>query len=82
MVRNAKNREKGRQQKPEQEPPLAGPHAKPELTDKDKTLAPGCCRNPTKRMSKVLRDEPCAPQALSCHSSDNCADWMSSICSE
>ena len=41
MTRNAKNREKGRQPKPEQEPPLAGPHAKPELTDKDKTAGTG-----------------------------------------
>jgi hypothetical protein len=36
MARNAKNREKDRQPKPDPELPLAGPHAKPELTDKDK----------------------------------------------
>ena len=40
-ARNAKNREKDRRPKPDRDPPLAGPHAKPELTDKDKTAGTG-----------------------------------------
>jgi hypothetical protein len=41
MARNAKNRKADRRPKPDPEPPLAGPHAKPELTDKDKTAGTG-----------------------------------------
>jgi len=41
MARNAKNRKTDRRPKPDPEPPLAGPHAKPELTDKDKTAGTG-----------------------------------------
>jgi hypothetical protein len=39
MARNTKNRQADRQ--PDRELPLAGPHAKPELTDKDKTAGTG-----------------------------------------
>jgi hypothetical protein len=49
MARNAKNREKDRQPKPSQEPPLAGPHAKPELTDKDKTAGTGMLLEPDEK---------------------------------
>ena len=45
-AKNAKNREKDRQPKPDQELPLAGPHAKPELTDKDKTAGTGMLPEP------------------------------------
>jgi hypothetical protein len=48
MVRKAKNREKDRQPKPEQQP-LAGPHAKPELTDKDKTAGTGMLPEPDEK---------------------------------
>jgi hypothetical protein len=49
MARSAKNREKDRQPKPEQQPPLAGPHAKPELTDKDKTAGTGMLPEPDEK---------------------------------
>jgi hypothetical protein len=44
MARNAKNRAK-----PDQELPLAGPHAKPELTDKDKTAGTGMLPEPDEK---------------------------------
>jgi hypothetical protein len=49
MARNAKNREKDRQPKPDPELPLAGPHAKPELTDKDKTAGTGMLPEPDEK---------------------------------
>jgi hypothetical protein len=49
MARNAKNREVERQPKPDQELPLAGPHAKPELTDKDKTAGTGMLPEPDEK---------------------------------
>jgi len=49
MARHAKNREKDRRPKPDQEPPLAGPHAKPELTDKDKTAGTGMLPEPDEK---------------------------------
>jgi hypothetical protein len=49
MARNAKNRKMDRGPKPDQEPPLAGPHAKPELTDKDKTAGTGMLPEPDEK---------------------------------
>ncbi len=46
MARHVRNREKDRRPKPDREPPLAGPHAKPELTDKDKTAGTGMLPEP------------------------------------
>ena len=49
MAENAKNREINRQPKPGQELPPAGPHAKPELTDKDKTGGTGMLPEPDEK---------------------------------
>ena len=54
MARNAKNREKDRRPKPDRDPPLAGPHAKPELTDREKTAGTGMLPEPEE---KDVRDE-------------------------
>jgi hypothetical protein len=49
MARNAKNREKDRRPKPDRDPPLAGPHAKPELTDREKTAGTGMLPEPEEK---------------------------------
>jgi hypothetical protein len=49
MARNTKNRKMDRGPKPDQKPPLAGPHAKPELTDKDKTAGTGMLPEPDEK---------------------------------
>lgn len=49
MARNAKNRKMDRGPKPDHKPPLAGPHAKPELTDKDKTAGTGMLSEPDEK---------------------------------
>jgi hypothetical protein len=46
MAQNTKNRQTNRQPKPEQELPPSGPHAKPELTDKEKTGGTGMLPEP------------------------------------
>jgi hypothetical protein len=49
MARNTKNRKMDGGPKPDQKPPLAGPHAKPELTDKDKTAGTGMLPEPDEK---------------------------------
>jgi len=49
MARNAKNREKDGRPKPDRDPPLAGPHAKPELTDREKTAGTGMLPEPEEK---------------------------------
>jgi hypothetical protein len=46
MSRNPNNRDIDRQPKPEQDMPPAGPHGKPEQTDRDKTPGSGVLPDP------------------------------------